>query len=137
MVLPRADGTGFFTTEKPERIYKTERGARQAERMFQNPERYKGFLKENWPENQTPEPEPEPSPEPTPEPILEPEPIEEDPFIGWYQLPRDIQEMIHESQSIYKCVEELVSNGWTGVHLSSIIEDFGSIIAERYFPEFF
>ena len=135
MVLPRADGTGFFTTEKPDRVYKTERGARQAERMFQNPERYAGWQKENWAENQTLEPEPSPIPEP--EPIPEIEPIEEDPFIVWYQLPRDIQDMIHESQSIYKCVEELISNGWTGVHLSSIIEDFGSIIAERYFPEFF
>lgn len=138
MVLPRADGTGFFTTEKPDRVYKTERGAKQAERMFQHPERWTGWKKVNWIEPES-ESEFESEPNLEFEPILEPleEPELEDPFIGWYELPRSIQDMIHDSSSSYKCIEELLNNGWTGVHLSSIIEDFREITAQMYFPEFF
>lgn len=136
MVLPRADGTGFFTTEKPDRVYKTERGARQAEVMFQHPERWAGWKKENWVENRV-QPETEPTPEPEPELIPEPEPEPEDPFIGWYELPRDIQTMIHNETSDFRCTIELINNGWSGVHLSSIIEDFGEEVARTYFPDFF
>ena len=45
MVLPRPEG-GFFTTEAPDRTYNTERGAKQAERMFQNPQRYQGWTRQ-------------------------------------------------------------------------------------------
>ena len=51
MVLPRPEG-GFFTTEAPDRTYNTERGAKQAERMFQHPQMWQGWTVGRARENQ-------------------------------------------------------------------------------------
>lgn len=155
MVLPRPEG-GFFTTEAPDRTYKTERGAKQAERMFQHPQMWQGWtvgrargnqvnnlinqavdtyedvvsaemggvdLNTNEEDNIFDEEE---------EYFEEEVEEEEDPFIGWYELPRAIRDAIHDSPSSHHCIEELLSNGWTGVHLSSIVEDFGQSFVDLY-----
>ena len=154
MVLPRPEG-GFFTTEAPDRTYKTERGAKQAERMFQNPQMWQGWTVGRPRENQvnnlidhavdtyedvvsaemggvdlnTNE-----------EDFFEEEEYEEeeeeeeneDPFISWYELPRAIRDLIHDSNSNNRCIQRLLSNGWTGVYLSDIIEDFGQETVDLY-----
>ena len=131
MILERADG-GWFTTEAPDRTYKTQRGAKQAERMFQNPQLWQGWQRQTEPEEpQTPQ-----EPEEPDLPDNEEEEVE-DVFIGWYELPNAIRQMIHDEPSTYRCIEELLSNGWTGVHLSSIIEDFGESVAMMYLPQYF
>lgn len=138
MVLPRPEG-GFFTTEAPDRTYNTERGAKQAERMFQNPQRYQGWtrqgrqqeqptIQEDIQEEQTNFDDYEDNfEEPDAEPLED-----ENPFIGWYELPQAVKDSIHDSPSSYHCIEELLSNGWTGVHLSSIVEDFGQSFADMF-----
>ena len=132
MVLGRPEG-GYFTTEAPDRTYKTERAAKAAERMFQHPELWQGWKRENWVEQHTQEPLPEP--EPVPEPIHEHEP--EDHFIGWYELPYTVRNDINHLNSDSACKIELLSNGWEGVHLSSIIVDFGEEYARDNFPAYF
>ena len=145
MVLPRPEG-GFFTTEAPDRTYNTERGAKQAERMFQNPQRYQGWTRQGRQQEDTiidtviDEAEDFVNDETgldfdlndNEEEYFEEDEEDEDPFINWYELPRAIRDAIHDSPSSYHCIEELLSNGWTGVHLSSIIEDFGQNFADLY-----
>lgn len=155
MVLPKPDG-GFYTTEAPDRTYKTERGAKQAERMFQNPQLYQGWTRQGRQQEQDTildtvidEAEDFVNDETgldldlnnnEEEDFFEEEYLEEeeneeedeDPFIGWYELPRAIRDAIHDSASTYHCIEELLSNGWTGVHLSSMVEDFGQSFVDLY-----
>lgn len=137
MVFQRPEG-GFFTTEAPDRTYKSERAAKAAERMFQHPELWQGWKRENWAENQNQVPpiaEPLPEPEPVTEPT--PEPEYNDPFIGWYELPYTVRNDINHLSSDSACKIELLSNGWEGVHLSSIIEDFEEDYARANLSEYF
>ena len=143
MVFQRPEG-GFFTTEAPDRTYKSERAAKAAERMFQHPELWQGWKRENWIENQPPieggdegdgipETNPEPEEPEWDDAVLEPE----DPFIPWYELPYTVRNDINHLQSDSACKNELLSNGWEGVHLSSIITDFEEGYARLHFPAYF
>lgn len=151
MVLPRPEG-GYFTTEAPDRTYKTERGAKQAERMFQRPELWHGWTREGREQadalnaavdaaedlinnetgldldlNGNEEDD-----------FFEEEEEEfENPFINWYEIPLSLRRMISELLSNSACKERLLSNGWAGVYLSDIIADFGEDVASDYFPEYF
>lgn len=149
MVLPRPEG-GFFTTEAPDRTYNTERGARQAERMFQNPQRYQGWTRQGRQQEQDTildtvidEAEDFINDETgldfdlndnEEEEYFEEENEEEDEdlFISWYELPRAIRDLIHDSNSNKRCIQRLLSNGWMGVYLSDIIEDFGQETVDLY-----
>lgn len=138
MVLPRPEG-GFFTTEAPDRTYKTERGAKQAERMFLNPQLWQGWTREGRDQNtQTITEDEQDNTTNALDQVdqveeIEEEVEEENRFYSWYELPRVIQDMIHESDSNKRCIQRLLSNGWTGVYLSDIIEDFGQEVADMYF----
>ena len=135
MVFQRPDGS-FFTTEAPDRTYKNEKAARAAERMFLRPELWQGWKRENWVENRTqPTADPSPEPESVPEPTHEPEP--EDPFISWYELPYTVRNDINHLPSDSACKNRLLSNGWEGVYLSDIIEDFEEGYSRLNFPAYF
>ena len=146
MVLKRYGEDKYFTTLAPERTYKTKRGAKQAERMFLHPERWQGWTREGREQADQASQEVEEENEDLydieitrtrlraeeEEEEEEEEEIEEDRFINWYELPRRIQDLIHESDSNKRCIQRLLSNGWTGVYLSDIIEDFGQEVADQY-----
>lgn len=162
MILPRPDGSGFFITERPDRTYKTERGARQARRMFQHPELWHGWTREgreqadaldalnaiievteNIINNETGldldlnDNEEDNFFEPIEIEEEEEEEEEEGHFINWYNIPLTLRRMISELLSNSACKERLLSNGWAGVYLSDIIADFGEDVASDYFPEYF
>lgn len=156
MVLPRPEG-GFFTTEAPDRTYNTERGAKQAERMFQHPQMWQGWTVGRARGNQvnnlinqavdtyedvvsaemggvdlnTNEEELQAEQEVNDIFAEVEQDIEDDIFYSWYELPRTIQDKIHESDSNKRCIQRLLSNGWTGVYLSDLIEDFGNNIVDE------
>lgn len=132
IVLPRANGSGWFTTLREDRTYKTKKGAYQAQRMFEHPERWAGW-KKNLEQTIIPESNiASESNSSTTEDIYYTykDPLTDKKYIikndrtyKWDDLNTDWKRKINETTSDYKTKNELIDNGWIDVHLSNFFED--------------